>query len=111
MTPFEKGTIGNVELKNRFVMAPMISNLCNIDGTTNDNHLAYLNERARGGFGLIITEYAYVDPSNGKGSPNELGVFKREQIPKLSRLTERIHASGSKIFVSIVISPLFLISG
>lgn len=102
MNPFEKGTIGNVELKNRFVMAPMISNLCNIDGTTNDNHLAYLNERARGGFGLIITEYAYVDPSNGKGSPNELGVFKREQIPKLSRLTERIHASGSKIFVQLV---------
>ncbi len=102
MNPFERGTIGNVELKNRFVMAPMISNLCNIDGTTNDNHIAYLNERARGGFGLIITEYAYVDSSNGKGSPNEMGIFKREQIPKLSRLTERIHASGSKIFVQLV---------
>jgi 2,4-dienoyl-CoA reductase-like NADH-dependent reductase (Old Yellow Enzyme family) len=102
MNPFEKGIIGNVELKNRFVMAPMISNLCNIDGTTNDNHIAYLNERAKGGFGLIITEYAYVDPYNGKGSPNEMGVFEREQIPKLSRLTERIHASGSKIFVQLV---------
>ena len=102
MGPFDKGIIGGVELKNRFVMAPMISNLCNIDGTTNDNHIAYLNERAKGGFGLIITEYAYVDHSNGKGSPNEMGIFKREQIPKLSRLTESIHASGSKIFVQLV---------
>ena len=102
MDPFDKGIIGGVELKNRFVMAPMISNLCNIDGTTNDNHIAYLNERAKGGFGLIITEYAYVDHSNGKGSPNEMGIFKREQIPKLSRLTESIHASGSKIFVQLV---------
>ena len=102
MNPFEKGKIGDVEIKNRFVMAPMISNLCDIDGTTNDNHIAYLNKRAKGGFGLIITEYAYVAPSNGKGSPNEMGVFKREQIPKLSRLTESIHASGSKIFVQLV---------
>ena len=102
MNPFQTGEIGNVELKNRFVMAPMISNLCNIDGTTNDNHIAYLNERAKGGFGLIITEYAYVDSLNGKGSPNEMGVFKREQIPKLSRLTEMVHASGSKIFVQLV---------
>ena len=102
MDPFDKGIIGGVELKNRFVMAPMISNLCNIDGTTNDNHIAYLTERAKGGFGLIITEYAYVDSFNGKGSPNEMGIFKKEQIPKLSRLTESIHASGSKIFVQLV---------
>lgn len=102
MNPFDKGIIGGVELKNRFVMAPMISNLCNIDGTTNDNHIAYLTERAKGGFGLIITEYAYVDSFNGKGSPNEMGIFKKEQIPKLSRLTESIHASGSKIFVQLV---------
>ncbi|WP_337860043.1 NADH:flavin oxidoreductase [Ferroplasma sp.] len=102
MEAFEKGIIGNVEIKNRFVMAPMISNLCNPDGTTNDNHIRYLEERARGGFGLIITEYAYVDEYNGKGSPNEMGIFSREQLPKLSRLTERIHSAGSKIFVQLV---------
>jgi 2,4-dienoyl-CoA reductase-like NADH-dependent reductase (Old Yellow Enzyme family) len=102
MGPFEKYRIGNVELKNRFAMAPMISNLCNPDGTTNENHIAYLEKRATGGFGLIITEYAYVDEYNGKGSPNELGIFSREQLPKLSRLTERIHSAGSKIFVQLV---------
>jgi 2,4-dienoyl-CoA reductase-like NADH-dependent reductase (Old Yellow Enzyme family) len=102
MNPFKTGRIGNVDIKNRFVMAPMISNLCNIDGTTNDNHIAYLEERARGEFGLIITEYAYVDEYNGKGSPNEMGVFSRDQLPKLSRLTERIHSAGSKIFVQLV---------
>ncbi len=102
MNPFEKANIGNIEIKNRFVMAPMISNLCNPDGTTNDNHIRYLEERARGGFGLIITEYAYVDDYNGKGSPNEMGIFSREQLPKLSRLTERIHSAGSKVFVQLV---------
>lgn len=102
MNPFEKARIGKIEIKNRFVMAPMISNLCNPDGTTNENHIRYLEERARGGFGLIITEYAYVDEYNGKGSPNEMGIFSREQLPKLSRLTERIHSTGSKIFVQLV---------
>ena len=102
MNPFEKANIGGTEIKNRFVMAPMISNLCNPDGTTNENHIRYLEERGRGGFGLIITEYAYVDDSNGKGSPNEMGIFSRSQLPKLSRLTERIHSAGSKIFVQLV---------
>ncbi len=102
MNPFDRGYIGDVELKNRFVMAPMISNLCNLDGSTNENHIQYLEERARGGFGLIITEYAYVDEINGKGSPNEMGIFSMEQLPKLSRLTERIHNRGSKIFAQIV---------
>ncbi len=102
MKLFETKNIGNVEIKNRFVMSPMISNLCNADGNTNENHIAYLEERSRGDFGLIITEYAYIDEFNGKGSPNEMGIFSYEQEPKFSRLTERIHKHGSKIFIQLV---------
>ncbi len=102
MKLFDSGTIGNIEIKNRFVMSPMISNLCNVDGNTNENHIAYLEERAKGNFGLIITEYAYVDELNGKGSPDEMGIFSYEQMPKFNRLTKRIHKYGSKIFIQLV---------
>ncbi|MEM0139156.1 MAG: NADH:flavin oxidoreductase [Ferroplasma sp.] len=102
MNPFNKGYIADIEIKNRFVMAPMISNLCNIDGTTNENHIQYLEDRAKGGFGLIITEYSYVDEINGKGSPNQMGIFSMSQVPKLSRLTERIHDHGTRIFAQLV---------
>ncbi len=102
MKLFEPKSIGNVEIKNRFVMSPMISNLCNVDGNTNENHIAYLEDRAKGNFGLIITEYTYVDEFNGKGSPNEMGIFSYDQEPKFSRLTERVHKHGSKIFIQLV---------
>ncbi|MDA8142468.1 MAG: hypothetical protein M0T81_00625, partial [Thermoplasmatales archaeon] len=42
----EPGNIGDLTIKNRIVMAPMISNLSNPDGCTNENHISYLEERA-----------------------------------------------------------------
>ncbi len=98
----EPGTIGNVSIRNRIVMAPMISNLADPDGNTNENHIAYLEERAKGGAGLIITEYTYVDGKNSRGSRNESGVYSYDFIPKYRRLTERIHIHGSKVFMQLV---------
>ena len=95
-------TIGNLTIRNRIVMAPMISNLCNQDGSTNENHIAYLEERAKGGAGLIITEYTYINDLNARGSRNQLGLHNEEFIPKLRRLTERIHSHGTPIFTQLV---------
>ncbi len=98
----EPGRIGDLEIKNRLVMAPMISNLANPDGCTNENHIAYLAERAKGGTGLIITEYSYVNNLNARGSRNQSGVYNPDFIPKYRRLTERVHSHGSKIFMQLV---------
>lgn len=95
-------TIGSVTISNRIVMAPMISNLCNPDGSTNENHIAYLEERARGGAGLIITEYSYTDRRNSRGSRNQMGLYSDDFVPKLRRLTERIHVQGTHVFTQIV---------
>lgn len=98
----EPGKIGDLEIRNRLVMAPMISNLANPDGCTNENHIAYLTERAKGGTGLIITEYSYVNNINSRGSRNQSGVYNPDFIPKYRRLTERVHSHGSKIFMQLV---------
>ncbi|WP_241761859.1 oxidoreductase [Thermoplasma acidophilum] len=98
----EPGYIGTVRIRNRLVMSPMISNMADPDGNTNENHISYLEERAKGGAGLIITEYTYVDRRSGIGSRNQMGMYDERQIPKFSRLTERIHAHGAKIFVQLV---------
>lgn len=98
----EPGKIGDLEIKNRLVMAPMISNLANPDGCTNENHIAYLEERAKGGTGLIITEYSYVNNLNSRGSRNQSGVYNPDFVPKYRRLTERIHSHGSKVFMQLV---------
>ncbi|MUN28395.1 NAD(P)-binding protein [Sulfuracidifex metallicus] len=94
--------VGDVYLKNRIAMSPMISNLGSPEGYPTDAYIAYLSERAKGGVGLIITEYTYINKLDSRGAVNELGLYSDELTPKFMRLTEMIHALGSKIFVQLV---------
>lgn len=96
------GRVGDLEVKNRIAMAPMISNLAQETGATDEAHIAYLAARARGGAGLILTEYTYVDGLNSRGSRNELGAHREDLVPKLRRLTEAIHEAGSAVFLQLV---------
>ena len=52
---FSPITINGMELKNRMVVTPMVTDYCNEDGTATEKWLAYHEEKAKGGFGLIIT--------------------------------------------------------
>lgn len=45
-TPFK---IGNMEVKNRFVMAPMGTNSSHIDGCIANDEIDYFEARAKGG--------------------------------------------------------------
>ncbi|WP_162509819.1 hypothetical protein [Thermogymnomonas acidicola] len=103
MRASEPGYIGSVRIRNRIVMAPMISNLATPEHN-HGGHMAYLEARARGGAGLIITEYTYINDANARGgSPNQLAAYSYERVPpKLRRLTERIHRHGAKAFMQIV---------
>ncbi|MHB8360466.1 MAG: oxidoreductase [Thermoplasmataceae archaeon] len=102
MKAFTGEFIAETWIKNRLVMAPMISNLADPSGLTSDNHISYLEERAKGGFGLIITEYSYISTDSSKGSRNEMTIGNMDHIPKLRRLTESIHKHDSKVFIQIV---------
>lgn len=102
MLASKPGMIGDLEIKNRIAMAPMISNLANQDGSTNDNHVRYLAARAAGGAGLIITEYTYVDAVNSRGSRLQLGAYSASLIPRLKRIPEAIHPHGAKVFMQLV---------
>ena len=58
-TPF---SIGNVQLKNRFALAPMGPlGLGDANGGFNQRGIDYYTERAKGGTGLIITGVTFVD--------------------------------------------------
>ncbi|WP_425953735.1 FAD-dependent oxidoreductase [Xylanimonas sp. McL0601] len=92
-------TVGNVELKNRMAVAAMVTLYCDHDGMPTEQYIAYHEERAKGGFGLIITEDYAVDPV-GRGFWCA-GLWKDEQIAPHRELTERVHAAGAKIFAQI----------
>ena len=89
--------IGNLELKNRMVLAAMGSNFASDDGHTSEQLNAYYEERARGGVGLIILETSAITWPAGASMPNMIGFSKDEFIPDLRSLTQSIHQHGAKI--------------
>lgn len=93
--------IGNMEIPNRLAVPAMVMNFCNPDGTATERYTAYHEAKARGGWGLIITEDYAVHP-RGKGFPNIPGLWTDKQIESHKRFTERVHAAGkSKLFAQI----------
>ncbi|BDC17235.1 NAD(P)-binding protein [Acidianus sp. HS-5] len=100
MKLFEPLKIGDIELKNRVIMSPMITNLASPEGYPTEEHIAYFVRRSSAG--LLITEYTYINNSDSRGSPNQLGLYDDTLIPKFARLTEAVHNFGSKIFVQLV---------
>lgn len=92
--------IGNLQLRNRMVMAPMVTNYAYDDGSVTDRFKAYHVERAKGGVGLIIIEATYVHPS-GKGFPNEVGIYSDRLLPGLRALVDAVHAHQAKIAVQL----------
>ena len=98
---FNEGKIGNLTLKNRIVMPPMGTNLAGIEGEVTDHLIAYYEERAKGGTGLIIVEFTCIDYEYGKGFVRQLRLDDDRFIPGIHRLADAIHKYGSKVFVQI----------
>jgi 2,4-dienoyl-CoA reductase-like NADH-dependent reductase (Old Yellow Enzyme family) len=92
--------IASMELKNRVVMPAIATGYGNNDSTVSDRLIKYLERRAQGGAGLIITEVCAIDP-RGKGFGSEIGVWDDSFIPELSRLTAAIHKYDSKIALQL----------
>ena len=92
--------IGKIEVSNRLVVSPMVTDYCNNDGTATQRYIAYHEAKAKGGWGLIITEDYAVDPT-AKGFSCVAGLWDDSQIPSHSELTKRIHQYDTKIFAQI----------
>ena len=96
-SPFE---IEGKQLKNRCVVPAMVMNFCNEDGTCTEKFTAYHEAKAKGGFGMIITEDFAVTP-RGKGFKYLPGLWNDGQITGFREFTERIHKHDTVIIAQI----------
>lgn len=97
LTPF---TLKNgVELRNRYVMAPMTTYSANADDTVSDAEITYYRERSYG-VGAVITACAYVIPS-GKGFPGQISAHSDDYVASLKRIADAIHDGGAKAILQI----------
>jgi 2,4-dienoyl-CoA reductase-like NADH-dependent reductase (Old Yellow Enzyme family) len=65
-----------------------------VDGFANDWHLVHLGSRATGGAALVIQEATAVT-KRGRISPDDMGLWKDDQIEPLQRITAFIKKQGS----------------
>jgi 2,4-dienoyl-CoA reductase-like NADH-dependent reductase (Old Yellow Enzyme family)/NADPH-dependent 2,4-dienoyl-CoA reductase/sulfur reductase-like enzyme len=94
LSPF---AIGPVRLRNRIVFQPHFTALGHADGMPSDDHVAYHEERARGGVGLIIFESQAVHPT-GKMSRRFVNAWDPAIVPHMARVAEAVHRNGAKLF-------------
>ncbi|KAF5045423.1 Cinnamate reductase [anaerobic digester metagenome] len=91
---FKPSFIGKMELKNRIVMSPMGALLTDPNGRISDRYMDLLVERAKGGAGMIIPEAFMTIPAAGYF---QHFITDESCVPRLSLLTDRVHAYGAKI--------------
>lgn len=91
--------IRDITLRNRIAVSPMCQYSCD-DGFATDWHLVHLGSRAVGGAGLVMVEATAIEP-RGRISPQDLGLWKEEHIPMLTRISAFIKSQGATAGIQI----------
>lgn len=95
---FEPAKLGDLELKNKIVMAPMTRSRA-IHNVPNALMAEYYSQRA--GAGLIITEGTAPSP-NGLGYSRIPGCYSKMQMEGWEKTTSAVHKAGGKIFLQLM---------
>lgn len=86
--------------RNRVVLAPMTNKQSHADGSLGDDELRWLQSRAEGGFGVVMTCASHV-AKDGQGWPGELGIFDDSLLPGLTTLASALKDRGAVSMVQI----------
>ncbi len=95
------GRINKMEVKNRIMVTAMGVSLSEEDGHVGERLIAYHEEQARGGAGLIISGVAGVAWPVGAVAWQQTAISDDKFLPGLTALCERVHAQGAKIAVQL----------
>lgn len=96
---FSPMTLGELELPNRLVMAPLTRVRSGREGVPGP--LVVEHYRQRASLGLIVSEGTY--PSHaGQGFPGQPGLVTDQQLQGWSEVTAAVHAEGGRIFAQVM---------
>ncbi len=95
---FSTITVGNQNLTNRMVMAPMTRNRAAEGNIPQDMNVKYYHQRTSAG--LIITEASQVSPE-GVGYPATPGIYNEQQVAGWKKVTDAVHKEGGHIYLQL----------
>ena len=97
---FSPINIGKVRLKNRVVMAPMVTRLGATDGFMTERERAYFTRRAQGGTALITVGNATIAP-NVQPEPRHDAIWDDKYIPMWEEFARVIHAHDCMVSIQL----------
>ncbi|WP_311971498.1 alkene reductase [Pseudomonas baltica] len=97
-TIFDPITLGDLQLPNRIIMAPLTRCRADEGRVPNAMMAEYYVQRASAG--LILSEATSVTPM-GVGYPNTPGIWNDEQVRGWTQVTNAVHAAGGRIFLQL----------
>jgi N-ethylmaleimide reductase len=96
---FSPISLGDLQLWNRMIMAPLTRNRAAMPGNVPQAmNATYYAQRS--GAGLIISEAAQVSPE-GIGYPATPGIHSEEQVQGWRAVNDAVHANGGHIFAQL----------
>lgn len=96
---FSPLTLGELELPNRLVMAPLTRVRSGSEGIPGP--LVVEHYRQRASLGLIVSEGTYPTPA-GQSYPGQPGLVTEDQIAGWKKVTDAVHAEGGRMFAQIM---------
>ena len=91
--------LGQLQLRNRVVMAPMTRSRAAADGMPTPMMVEYYRQRA--GAGMIVTE-GIAPSADGLGYCRTPGIYNRQQLECWREVTDAVHAEGGTIVAQIM---------
>ena len=95
---FSAISLGNLNLTNRMVMAPMTRNRAAEGAIPQAMNVEYYRQRASAG--LIITEASQVS-AEGVGYPATPGIYNQQQVDGWQKITDAVHKEGGHIYIQL----------
>jgi 2,4-dienoyl-CoA reductase-like NADH-dependent reductase (Old Yellow Enzyme family) len=99
MDLFSPVTLGDLELANRVVMAPLTRMRSGASGVPNDLVVEHYAQRT--GVGLIITEGTYPRFAS-QAFVGQPGIVTDEQVEGWRRVAEAVHARGGRVVMQVM---------
>ncbi len=95
---FTPAKVGDLDLPNRVLMAPLTRNRAQSDGTPKDMAQIYYHQRSSAG--LIFSEATQISDI-AKGYLDTPGIYTDDHVAGWRKITDAVHAGGGRIFCQL----------
>jgi NADPH2 dehydrogenase len=97
---FTRIKIGNIELKNRIVVAPMQQRQGSKEAFATDYHVNHYRRFAEGGVSLVIIESTSI-AEGGRLFPDDIGIYTDDHVEPLKNVVNSVHKENVPIFIQL----------